>query len=61
MHRKNYEAIASVLSNVRGERHGNGTVAMLDVSARLADLFAEDNPKFDRHRFLVACMAKKGK
>lgn len=55
MSKKDYEAIAKVL---HGFQDTNRTVrAMLtrDVAERMADLFAADNPRFDRARFLHAC------
>ena len=57
MTRKDYEAIASVVSYV-GDMHQHeqekySVVAML--AEGLADTLAEDNARFDRSRFLEAC------
>lgn len=53
MTRKDYQLIASVLNKFTGEQ---GDVVERDAMAYdLADALAQDNPRFDRRRFLVAC------
>jgi hypothetical protein len=56
---RHYEAIAEVIKVERGrlfrgytDGRGYGAEA---VALELADLFARDNPRFDRARFLSAC------
>ena len=53
MTRKDYELIAKVFKNAQElttERAGVGVTAYL-----LANELAQDNPRFDRARFLSAC------
>jgi hypothetical protein len=54
MSRKDYERIASVLAGVR-QTNPDARVQLNVVSMTLADVFADDNPRFDRTRFLLAC------
>jgi hypothetical protein len=52
MTRKDYQLIASVLSQFTGDQ---GDVIDRDaVAYDLADALAADNPRFDRERFLIA-------
>ena len=52
MTRKDYQLIASVLANFIGD---TGDVIDRDgVAFALATALAEDNPRFDRNKFLVA-------
>ena len=52
MTRKDYQLIAQVLNQFTGEQ---GDVVERDAMAYdLADALAQDNPRFDRRRFLVA-------
>ena len=56
--RKNYERIAEILKEKLRRCPGRGSDAGLTVEAiagELAEYFAEDNPHFDRCRFLKAC------
>lgn len=48
--RKNYEAIAGIISKSEG-RYGT----LWEIAKDLADYFEGDNPNFDRERFLKAC------
>ena len=57
--RKDYEAIAQVISGNRceivdSEQDPQG-FALHGVAGELADYMASDNPNFDRSRFLKAC------
>ena len=63
MTKKHFEAIASVIKNVR-EGVAESTLSMTDITAndalnyvsiRLADVCESDNPNFDRDKFLRAC------
>lgn len=52
MTRKDYELIARVLTNYSDDE---GVVIERDAIAyRLADALAIDNPRFNRHKFLIA-------
>lgn len=61
MTKKDYELIAKTLNHAR-EYEGNAPddkkiiITLLDVLADdLSEELAEDNPRFDRNRFLKAC------
>lgn len=66
MTKKHYEAIAAIIKstytnaklyngiNYRDTAHER-CETLETTSIRLADFFAQDNPKFDRERFLEAC------
>lgn len=50
MSRKDYQAIADVI------KASSGDVPTLTAVAKgIADVFAADNPRFDRERFYDAC------
>jgi hypothetical protein len=58
MSKQNYVAIAAILKRV-GETHSESLDPYLAdgvaaVTAQLADYFGQDNPRFDRERFLAA-------
>jgi hypothetical protein len=53
MTRKDYQLIADVLSKFTAE--GGVTIERDAMAYDLADALAKDNPRFNRHRFLVAC------
>lgn len=60
MTRKDYVLIAACLAAVRADctadKHREHEFAALDAVARdLAHQLANDNPRFDRARFLAAC------
>lgn len=50
MSRKDYEAIAAAVAATGGDY-----ATREEMACRLADVFAGDNPRFDRGRFLQAC------
>ncbi len=68
MTRKDYAAFAAIVRDTSGmlapspdDYQGSDarTRETLDcIMLRLADLFARDNPRFDRARFLAACERK---
>ena len=58
MTRKDYVRFAQVLSSYKADCHDEGTsprVVAQFLALRIADVFADDNPRFDRERFLQAC------
>lgn len=62
MSKKDYIAIASAISQTDGLADGNSPdffdgveMARRTIAERLADGFAQDNPRFNRARFLKAC------
>ena len=59
MTRKDYELIASVLKRARTNAHAEGRSmdTLLQVTRMFCDALAADNPRFDAHRFQIACMA----
>lgn len=53
MSRKHYEAVAESI-RIATVDHGVSD-SIRDIGDDLANMFAEDNPRFDRQRFLDAC------
>lgn len=57
--RKDYEAMASALSRQIKEAETNGDTKLLSALVTLAidsaTYFGDDNPRFDRRRYLKAC------
>jgi len=56
MSKKDYEAVAKVIRDERGNWEGEGQVglALSYVASALASTFAASNPRFDRAKFLDA-------
>ena len=54
MTRKDYVMIAEVFANFANVCDLEETIGA-DIARNLADALQADNPRFDRHRFLVAC------
>ena len=55
MTRKDYVAVAARIRNILDGNSANGVVLGVSMTAKaLADVFALDNPRFDRERFLKA-------
>lgn len=64
MSKKHYVAVAQILSAtpITDDAHASAIVKDRDeIARRLADVFADDNPRFDRARFLVAAGCDIGK
>lgn len=64
MSRKDYEKVAAILreenafaANGRDVASRTARAVVATVAVKMADMFAEDNPRFDRDRFLEACEA----
>ena len=56
MSRKDYVAIAAILADERKyAADEEARVVLAAVASRMASLFADDNARFDRNRFLAAC------
>jgi len=62
MTRKDYVAIAAALKGARLEGHGLNSASTRYISEQwalcvghVAGVMANDNPRFDRARFLAAC------
>lgn len=55
MSKKDFEAIAAIIAEIRNDYPQQGDIIPDAVSARLADHFATVNPRFDRQKFLTAC------
>jgi hypothetical protein len=54
MTKKHYEAIASIIANkVKNPSHNKITLYV--VATEMSHYFQNDNPKFNRARFLTAC------
>jgi hypothetical protein len=56
MSKKDYEAVARILSDSRAI----SDAALPYLAEKFADWFADDNPRFDRERFLKACGLGRG-
>ena len=62
MSRKDYQLLAGVIYR-RRQTDGslaNVDTALADLAWTLADVLADDNPSFDRRRFVEACETGKG-
>lgn len=59
MTKKDYVAIAARIKDVREayrvKNDGRALAGAAEVAISLSTIFAEDNPRFDRSRFLGAC------
>ena len=57
MTRKDYERIAKAMSQARSDNWGDGPAEQgIEWACRvLADTLAEDNPRFNREKFLQVC------
>ena len=58
--RRHHEAIARAVAASRNvladcDRHHEALGGVHEVEVRLANTFEDDNPRFDRARFLTAC------
>jgi hypothetical protein len=60
MTRKHFEAIAKAFSSTLSEKP-DFTVeeheTLEALAGKLSDVFASDNPRFDKERFLKACLS----
>jgi vacuolar-type H+-ATPase catalytic subunit A/Vma1 len=54
MSKQHYVAIAEVLNNVGADADDEVQDAIDNIAEDLADYFLQDNPRFDRERFLKA-------
>lgn len=52
MSKKDYELIANAISSVDKRLNAD---PLGDAAIAIADVMAEDNPRFDRDKFLAAC------
>lgn len=55
MTRKDYIATADILDTLVATVEGDALLAVLDTVDQFAEMFAKDNERFDRTRFLNAC------
>jgi len=56
LHRKEYKAIAQIIKDVKEwTKEDIATLALQDLSCRLADYLQNDNPLFNKSKFLEAC------
>lgn len=55
MTKKHYEAIASDIARTRQAIHSKDYYIVDALAQALAITFMQDNPKFNRDRFLIAC------
>lgn len=63
MTKKHFEAIAEIISKQKPHGYLNMPItdcafnnAKKDIAKGLADYFEQENPNFDRSRFIVACI-----
>lgn len=55
MTRKHYEAIARIIRDAEASQFKTKAGTLAYVTLALADMLAQDNPRFDRTRFFEAC------
>lgn len=66
MSKKHYEAIAAAFESALhvcrcgGAGYSDARAALILAAENVADAFGDDNPRFDRRRFLTACGFKQG-
>lgn len=53
--KKNYVAVAAAIRESVRPATAETAGSIRELAARLANIFAADNPRFDRQRFLAAC------
>ena len=53
MTRRDYIAIAAAIQGA--DKYDDGEAISASIIERIADVMAQDNPRFDRARFLKAC------
>jgi hypothetical protein len=58
--KKDYIVIADIVSDARAKHKLSGAARLIEVTARLADYFASENPNFDRNKFMLACLPADG-
>ena len=54
MTRKEYKAVAKIISSVK-EEHPSPEIIYYSIARDLSQMFAEDNQNFDESRFMSAC------
>ena len=59
MTRKDYQAIAKIFADLRRDDAPVDWVTIGTLEAKLADVFLDANPSFDRARFYFACVGAK--
>ena len=60
MTKKHYEAIAEAIADVIRPYDERAVQSLVyEIIDNLADFFEQDNPKFDRQRFMESCGIKK--
>ena len=57
MTRKDYQLIADVINSIQAD-FGDNPVSLDVVASELSSALSQDNPRFDRARFLTACGVK---
>lgn len=56
--RRDYIALAVAIRDVMDETTPGYEAPVEEVARRIADVFEDDNPNFDRDRFLAVCGVK---
>lgn len=59
-HSRHYQVIAEQIKSSKKVRKSDtaAVLAIMDIQTRLADVFTQDNPRFDREKFNEACSMK---
>jgi len=52
MTRKHYRNVAEI---IKAFPHGSTEASQAKLAQEFAEMFGEDNPRFDRERFYIAC------
>ena len=64
MSKRHFEKLAAIIRNARVAENEEETanigynLAVADIAQAIADMCCDENPRFDRERFLAACEPK---
>lgn len=53
--RQHYNAVAKIIANHMKHADGATEIVLNTIANDMADLFKDDNPRFDKGYFLTAC------
>ena len=53
--KQHYEQIAQIVKDLKDKYNGFPPIVQDELATKLADMFENDNPRFSRMRFYLAC------